>query len=197
MSILGLFCISACSSGEPKLDLIAERQLEKVEAYKGKNSAQVANYSNATHGTWRYINDVTKTTTEVESYAFTRSQTGRNRFGKKLILGVSCENNSYRYKPSFDVYVRVDQVTNSILAYRFNGDEAVKYPGHSDWEGYDGITFDERESRDFINKALDKNYVYVQMSMYSGSDIEAKFSLAGFTAAFDKVYRDCWIAANS
>lgn len=194
--ILSVIGLAACTSSEPMLDTIELRQQEKIQSYQQRTVADVASFRNSNHGNWTYINDVTSTTQEVESYAFSRSVVGRNTYGRRLILGVECNGSlggTFLRKPEIDVYVRVDQVTNSINAYRFNDEAAETNPYHSVWQGFDGVTFSDSESRDFISMALSKNFVYVDMSMYSSSNIEAKFSLAGFGAAFDKVYRDCYI----
>jgi hypothetical protein len=187
-----LIALSACM-GTQETNQLATRYQEKMKPYEGKTVSDVTRFKNSTHSNWQYVNDVTATTRTVESYAFTRAVVGKNRYGKRLVLGVSCEADNW-YEP-FSVYVRVDQVVDNWTAYRFN-DSAPVTAQDSVWQGYDGATLSSGADK-FIQTALSKDYVYVQMSMYSENDIEAKFSLSGFNAAFEKVYRDCWIARQN
>ena len=126
---------------------------------------------------------------------FTRSVKGVNRFGNRLGLGVACSKNSWSKVPEFSVYVRADQVVTSLVAYRFDGEKPNNRARANVWEGMDGVSLYSAQS--FIKQALTKNYVMIELNMYSESNIEAKFMVKGFSKAFEKVYRDCWIAANS
>ena len=192
-ALFNFVVLVACSSSNTP-DQITTNYQDKLQSYKAKTVANVQKYSNSRHGEWRYINSVTKTTAEVESYAYTESLSGKNRYGKKLVLGVSCSEKEWG--SPYHVYVRTDQVTNGLRAYRFNDSEANAYITGDVWSGMDGVTLNSSNSREFINQALKKEYVFIEMSMYSESNIEPKFSLAGFSKAFEKVHRDCSIARN-